>query len=436
MTEFSGVDLEGTLLKEELSASDVVAARRLAFSTKESMRALRDLVAKLESSASGTNAKLALAACYWVEGKYSRALDASRETAGEAAAFISARSLLALGKPAEARDALKSHVSRAKCGEMHAAYAEAVRKCGDRASAATAASEAMGKLGACAALHVEAGIAADLSGDCEAARAHYQKALECDGDNVEALFRLAYISDLHGDEDTAVELYRRCASIRPVRTKALLNLGLLYEEMGRDYDAIRCYRLVNESHPTDFRARLCLRDAEAGGDMYFDEEQQKKRERRNKILETPITDFELSVRSRNCLEKMNVTTLGDLCRISEQELLSFKNFGETSLNEIKQIMGAKGLRLGQSLEGDDGKPAKIKALRKRPVDTEKLMAKSIDDLGLSVRSQHCMQTLGIQTIGDLVSRSEKELLDARNFGATSLAEVRKKLGLFGLALAE
>ena len=159
--------------------------------------------------------------------------------------------------------------------------------------------------------------------------------------------------------------------------------------MGRDFDAIRCYRLVNESHPMDFRARLCLKDAEAGGDMYFDEEQQKKRERRNKILETPITDFELSVRSRNCLEKMNVITVGDLCRITEPELLAFKNFGETSLNEIKQIMGAKGLRLGQSIEGDEGKPAKIKALRKKPVDTEKLMAKPVDDLGLRLLRLTC-----------------------------------------------
>ena len=68
------------------------------------------------------------------------------------------------------------------------------------------------------------------------------------------------------------------------------------------------------------------------------------------MLEIPVTDFELSVRSRNCLKKMNIRTLGDLTRVSEQQLLSSKNFGETSLLEIKEILGGKGLRLGQALE--------------------------------------------------------------------------------------
>ncbi len=65
------------------------------------------------------------------------------------------------------------------------------------------------------------------------------------------------------------------------------------------------------------------------------------------VLSIPVTDFELSVRSRNCLQKMGVNTLGDLCRTSEAELLASKNFGETSLVEIKEMLASKGLRLGQ-----------------------------------------------------------------------------------------
>ena len=60
-----------------------------------------------------------------------------------------------------------------------------------------------------------------------------------------------------------------------------------------------------------------------------------------------MTDFELSVRSRNCLQKMGVMTLGDLARTSEAELLASKNFGETSLVEIREMMTSKGLQLGQ-----------------------------------------------------------------------------------------
>jgi len=88
------------------------------------------------------------------------------------------------------------------------------------------------------------------------------------------------------------------------------------------------------------------------------------------------------------------------------------------------------------LEGEEAKPAKVKAARKKPVDQSKLLARSADDLGLSVRSQHCMQILGIKTVGQLVAKSERELMSAKNFGATSLTEVKKKLAALGLSLAE
>ena len=58
----------------------------------------------------------------------------------------------------------------------------------------------------------------------------------------------------------------------------------------------------------------------------------------------PVANFELSVRSRNCLEKMGIETIGDLTRTTEAELLSSKNFGETSLFEIREMLTSKGCR--------------------------------------------------------------------------------------------
>src|SRR5437763_3425979 len=84
--------------------------------------------------------------------------------------------------------------------------------------------------------------------------------------------------------------------------------------------------------------------------MYYNPEEESELSRFSPVLEIPVTDFVLSVRARNCLKKMNIKTLGDLTRVSEQQLLASKNFGETSLCEVNEIMGAKGLRLGQSLE--------------------------------------------------------------------------------------
>src|SRR5260370_24471399 len=89
--------------------------------------------------------------------------------------------------------------------------------------------------------------------------------------------------------------------------------------------------------------------------MSYDPEEAMAERGHSLVLEIPVTDFELSVRSRNCLKKMNIRTLGDLTRVTEQQLLSSKNFGETSLAEIKEILGSKGLHLGQSIE-DGGHP--------------------------------------------------------------------------------
>jgi DNA-directed RNA polymerase subunit alpha len=350
--------------------------------------------------------------------------------------FVGCRCKLSMGKASEAAAALKTLAPKIKDGEAQAALVEALRRTGDMDGAMAALEEGLKKYGDNPLLLTEAGILADTIGDYDLALDYYTRACQQDPECAEALFRLGYNSDLRGDNDGAVEFYQRCVQVKPVRSRALVNLGLLYEELGRQGEAVRCFQLVYNRYPTNRRTRLYLRDAIASEDMFFDEEQQKKRERRNKILETPISDFELSVRSRNCLEKMNVSTLGDLTRISEPDLLSFKNFGETSLNEIKQMLTSKSLRLGQALEGDDGKGGKMKPMKKKTIDRAKVVARPVDDLGLSVRSQHCMQLLGIKTIGDLCVKSERELMQTKNFGQTSLVEVKKKLAALSLTLGE
>ena len=52
-------------------------------------------------------------------------------------------------------------------------------------------------------------------------------------------------------------------------------------------------------------------------EMYYDEDLERKEDRLNQILRIPITDFELSVRARNCLNKMDILTLGDLVKKTE-----------------------------------------------------------------------------------------------------------------------
>ena len=64
------------------------------------------------------------------------------------------------------------------------------------------------------------------------------------------------------------------------------------------------------------------------------------------------------------------------------------------------------------------------------------LALPIEDLDLTVRSYNCLKREGIHTVGELVGRSEADLLDIRNFGAKSIDEVKVKLVDLGLALKD
>jgi DNA-directed RNA polymerase subunit alpha len=64
------------------------------------------------------------------------------------------------------------------------------------------------------------------------------------------------------------------------------------------------------------------------------------------------------------------------------------------------------------------------------------MALPIEELDLTVRSYNCLKREGIHTVGELIGRSEADLMDIRNFGAKSIDEVKAKLVGLGLALKD
>jgi len=274
----------------------------------------------------------------------------------------------------------------------------------------------------------------EMQGLYEEAMDNYKTALELSPNHQRALFHLAYRCDLSGDEDAAIDYYTQIASSSPVHVSALLNLAVLYEDMGLFDKALQCIDMVLESHPNHQRAMLFKKDIESSETMFYDEEKEKKKSRKTQILETPISDFELSVRSRNCLKKMKIETIGDLLNITEVELLSYKNFGETSLREIKSILETKTLRLGMALEEKQLLAAEISELSEAQDEDEELLNKPIDDLQLSVRARKCLQKLDIRTLGDLTRKTDAELLGVKNFGVTSLNEIKKAINNLGLSL--
>ena len=60
--------------------------------------------------------------------------------------------------------------------------------------------------------------------------------------------------------------------------------------------------------------------------------------------------------------------------------------------------------------------------------------RSVDELELSVRSYNCLKNADIKTIGELVQKSEAEMLKTKNFGRKSLNEIKEILGTMGLSL--
>ncbi|MDF1869920.1 MAG: DNA-directed RNA polymerase subunit alpha C-terminal domain-containing protein [Phycisphaerales bacterium] len=261
-----------------------------------------------------------------------------------------------------------------------------------------------------------------------------RSAMGSDPQNLEIAFQLAYQLDLAGDEEEALSLYERVCEHSPAPINALMNLAVLYEDHGDYVRAERCLRQILDTNPNHTRARLFMTDVLASKGMMVEEENERDVMKRRALLDTPVTDFELTVRARTCLKKMNIRTLGDLIRINESELMSYKNFGESSLDEIKRMLSIKGLKLGQGHE-DAHRVARRQILEKlKGSGKEQLLSKPVSELQLTVRARKALQMLNIQSIGDLCSHTEAELMGVKNFGSTSLVEVHERLTNFGLSL--
>lgn len=429
MTQAS-VDVLGAVTRDSASAEELMAARRAAARDADVRRKLVQHVVSLPADAKGAAAAKRGIACF-VLGRDAQAAQHLDGATSKAAKAARARALVSTGRPIEA--------------------AKAAAEVAEDPVAASAAGEAWADLGDSDKVRAAAAIVAK-SGDAAEATYLKARALEIDGERAaameafdkaaadghsRAMFRRARMEYTFGDEEIALDLFRKAVAGDDVPANALVGLGSVYEDRGEFTKARECYRRVLENDPTNPRARLFDKDAAAAQNMFYDEDIERRADKRAAVLRLPVTDFELSVRSRNCLAKMGVRTLGDLVQRSEAELLSYKNFGETSLQEIKDILAQKGLRLGM---GKDDLAADFDARQfmegiGNDADRKKAIAKPLSDLELSVRSRHCMNVLGLKTIGDLVAKSEAELMTIKNFGQTSLNEVKQKLAEHGLTLA-
>jgi DNA-directed RNA polymerase subunit alpha len=436
------IDLKALMVeREDCDAGTVTKLREGLAQGKTQYRTLRDvtdILKKKAEAATGPAAKrwqLKLGIASFFLGHLTDAVEHLKQAEGALAGFYLGRALL---EKQDLDEALKAFEKAEKSGytasQVQLQRAGILRMKGEINQARTLLAKLEDQASHNAEYHFQVASCHVLEGNRPLAVRHLERAVELDPGHTGALFQLGHANDLAGNDDEAVSFYERCMNHPPVHVGVLMNLGVLYEDNDKYDKAVDCFRKIVHADPHNEQARLFLKDAEASLTQYYNPDQDALSSRFSQVLEIPVTDFELSVRSRNCLKKMNIRTLGDLTRIGEPQLLSSKNFGETSLSEIKEILASKGLRLGQSLEEGAQFERRFTATENLSEQEQAVLAKPVSDLNLSVRARKCMNRLGISTLGELIQRTADELLESKNFGMTSLTEVREKLRQLGLTL--
>lgn len=439
------LDLSSIFELEALNSESYDALKELAFSGNESISRFVELLTNLERETEAGNGNVAKAAlklgmCYLLLGNIGRSVHWLEKAEDTAEKFYylgqGYRELkryedsIAQFKTA-AEKGWDKHECDMQCAEDYVLLEE-LDKALEILNLATTPEESAQK-------HYVSGRYWHAAGDLDRAIEEFERALDIDEQHSHATFHLAYLLHLHGSDERAKELYSQAMDFPFVYVNTLMNLSVLYED-DREYDkATECLRRVLAVDPNHARAQLYLKDVTAAGEMFIDEQQMMDTQKRNAVLDIPVSDFELSVRSRNCLKKMNIHTLGDLLRTTEMELLSYKNFGETSLKEIKAMLTQKGLALGQLSQEKNqvvqsSAMAEVKQVFAGSDANAEVLNKPVSTLELSVRSRKCIQLLGISTVGELVVRTETELMGSRNFGQTSLDEIKESLSQLGLSL--
>jgi DNA-directed RNA polymerase subunit alpha len=109
----------------------------------------------------------------------------------------------------------------------------------------------------------------------------------------------------------------------------------------RPEDALAEASKIAKDH---FSVFINFDETDIGADEDLDEDDERIRQ----ILNTPVEELELSVRSSNCLKNANIKTIGELTRKTEDDIAKTRNFGKKSLQEIKEKLKEWNLGLGMS----------------------------------------------------------------------------------------
>lgn len=138
------------------------------------------------------------------------------------------------------------------------------------------------------------------------------------------------------------------------------------EKVGRDFNVTRerirqieakgIRKLRHPSRSRKFKSFLYMNNGCEDSSKYSSvkDSYQENGLKNEIILDMPISDFELGVRSQNCMKNMGIITLRDLVQKTERDLLRTMNFGTKSLREVNDFLEKRGLHLGMKLDDNQG----------------------------------------------------------------------------------
>ena len=147
-------------------------------------------------------------------------------------------------------------------------------------------------------------------------------------------------------------------------------------------------------------------------------------------LQIKLKDLEISVRALNSLTDQGVVTLGDLVSYKERDLKSFPSMGQTSINEIKELLNFHSLELGMDLKILETKNEILVKTNQEKEEFEELskdivleLIKDFDEITLSVRAKNALRNMNCYYVGDILSVNKSELFKVRALGYKSILEI-------------
>jgi hypothetical protein len=194
-----------------------------------------------------------------------------------------------------------------------------------------------------------------------------------------------------------------------------------------------------DTEEISFKSEVRLKDKQKDCGLHIKIESLKEKSQKI-IMETELSDLGLSIRSTNCiLNTPGLSKIRDLILFTEDALLRVGNFGKKELNEMKEVLGLLGLRLGMTtadiadFEAHHGAtPTEILSSAENNIYSP--LERKISGFNLSVRSGNCLQSANVKNIRELIQYTESDLLKRRNFGRKSLREIKSVLKPMGLRL--